>query len=69
MVDGKVIDAVSDDYGRILQVSYSYELAGVQYESSQELNDLQRQRPHDYAPGNQIVVRYDPRQPANSVVV
>ena len=69
MVDGKVIDAVSDDDGRILQVSYSYELAGVQYESSQELNDLQRQRPHDYAPGNQIVVRYDPRQPANSIVV
>ena len=69
MVDGKIIDVVSDDDGRILQVSYTYELAGVQYESSQELNDLQRQHPHDYAPGNQIVVRYDPRQPANSVVV
>ena len=69
MVDGKVIDAVSDNDGRILQVSYTYELAGVQYESSQELSDLQRQRPHDYAPGNQIVVRYDPRQPANSIVV
>lgn len=69
MVDGKIIDAVSDNDGRILQVSYTYELAGVQYESSQELNDLQRQRPHDYAPGKQIVVRYDPRQPANSIVV
>jgi hypothetical protein len=69
MVDGKIIDAVSDNDGRILQVSYTYEIAGVQYESSQELSDLQRQRPHDYAPGNQIVIRYDPRRPANSIVV
>ena len=69
MVDGKIIDAVSDNDGRILQVSYTYEIAGVQYESSQELSDLQRQRPRDYAPGKQIVIRYDPRRPANSVVV
>jgi hypothetical protein len=69
MVDGKIIDAVSDDDGRILQVSYSYEIAGVQYESSQALSALQQQRPHDYAPGKQIVVRYEPRRPANSIVV
>jgi hypothetical protein len=69
MVDGKIIDAVSDNDGRILQVSYTYEIAGVQYESSQELSDLQRQRPRDYAPGKQIVIRYDPRRPANSGVV
>ena len=69
MVDGKIIDAVSDHEGRILQVSYTYEIAGVQYESSQELSDLQQQRPHDYAPGKQIVIRYDPRRPANSIVV
>jgi len=69
MVDGKIIDAVSDNDGRILEVSYTYELAGVQYETSQALSDLQQQRPHDYAPGRQIVVRYDPRSPANSIVV
>jgi len=69
MVDGKIIDAVSDNDGRILQVSYTYEIAGVQYESSQELSDLQQQRPRDYAPGKQIVIRYDPRRPANSIVV
>jgi len=69
MVDGKIIDAVSNNEGRILEVSYTYELAGVQYESSQPLSDLQQQRPKDYAPGNQIVVRYDPRRPANSIVV
>lgn len=69
MVDGKIIDAVSDSDGRILQVNYTYEIAGVQYESSQALSDLQQQRPHDYAPGRQIVVRYEPRRPANSIVV
>ena len=69
MVDGKIIDAVSDNDGRILQVSYGYEIAGVQYESSQALSEHQQQRPHDYAPGKQIVVRYDPRRPANSIVV
>jgi len=69
MTDGSIIDAVSDNNGRITQVTYTYMLAGVLYESSQELSDLQQQRSFDYAPGNQIVVRYDPRQPANSIVV
>ena len=69
MADGNIIDAETDNDGRIVQVTYTYELAGVQYESSQALSDLQQQRPHDYAPGKQIVIRYDPRQPANSIVV
>ena len=69
MTDGNIIDAVSDNAGRITQVTYTYMLAGVLYESSQELNDSQQQRSMDYAPGKQIVVRYDPRQPANSIVV
>ncbi len=69
MTDGNIIDAVSDHNGRITQVTYTYMLAGVLYESSQALDDRQQQRSFDYAPGNQIVVRYDPRQPANSIVV
>ena len=69
MTDGNIIDAVSDKNGRITQVTYTYMLAGVLYESSQNLNDLQQERSFDYAPGKQIVVRYDPRQPANSIVV
>jgi hypothetical protein len=69
MADGRIIDAVSDNEGHIIQVTYSYTLAGVQYESSQELSDLQQQRANDYAPGKQIVIRYDPRSPANSIVV
>ena len=69
MTDGEIIDAVSDNNGQITQVTYTYTLAGVQYESSQELSELQQQRSSDYAPGRQIVVRYDPRSPANSIVV
>lgn len=69
MTDGNIIDAVSDNSGRITHVTYTYMLAGVLYESSQALDDGQQQRSFDYAPGKQIVVRYDPRQPANSIVV
>ena len=69
MTDGNIIDADSDVDGRITQVTYTYMLAGVQYESSQALSDAQKQHHTDYAPGKQVVVRYDPRQPANSIVV
>ena len=69
MTDGNIIDAVSDNDGRITQVTYTYVLAGVQFESSQALSDLQQARSLDYVPGKQIVVRYDPRRPANSIVV
>ena len=69
MADGRIIDAVSDNDGRITQVTYTYVLAGVQFESSQTLSDLQQARSIDYVPGKQIIVRYDPRQPANSIVV
>jgi Protein of unknown function (DUF3592) len=69
MADGKIIDAVSDQSGRITEVTYTYMLAGVQYESSQALSETQQQRSSDYAPGKQIVVRYDPRSPANSIVI
>ena len=69
MTDGNIIDAVSDNEGRITEVTYTYMLAGVQYESSQPLSVQQQARSNDYAPGKQIVIRYDPRSPANSIVV
>ena len=69
MTDANIIDAESDPDGRITQVTYTYMLAGVLYESSQALSDAQKQHYGDYAPGKQVVVRYDPRQPANSIVV
>ena len=47
----------------------SYEVSGVEYESSQMLDDEQRGREIDYAPGARITIRYDPQRPGNSVVV
>jgi hypothetical protein len=69
MADGSILDAVSDQDGNILQVVYTYTLAGVQYESSQDLSPAQQQKSHQYAPGRQIIVRYDRKQPGNSIVV
>jgi len=69
IADGVVLDATSDSNGLITQVCYSYTISGVQYESSQDLNREQQKRYVDYSPGTSITVRYDPRQPANSVVI
>ena len=69
MTDGNIIDAESDSEGRIVQVTYTYLLQGVLYESSQKLTVAQLEHESDYAPGKQIIIRYDPRQPANSIVV
>ena len=67
--DGRIVDAVSHDDGTITQVTYTYILAGVQFESSQDLSTTQQQRSRDYAPGRHIIVRYDRKSPANSIVV
>ena len=45
---------------------------GTAYTSSTSIEARklsQQQRSNDYAPGKQIVIRYDPRRPANSIVV
>lgn len=67
--DGTIFDVGTGDAGDITHVFYSYQVSGVEYESSQTLNEAQLQRPVDYSPGASITVRYDPHQPANSVVV
>jgi hypothetical protein len=69
IIEGTVIDVKTDDKGHITHVYYSYIVAGVEYESSQELDADQRDRQSNYAPGGRIVIRYDPRHPINSIVV
>ncbi|HZE68579.1 MAG TPA: DUF3592 domain-containing protein [Pyrinomonadaceae bacterium] len=70
IVEGEILDNTLDEAGRITHVFYTYNIAGVEYESSQAL-DLQQQQDlsKDYSPGAKVVIRYDPRQPANSAVV
>jgi hypothetical protein len=69
ITEGLVFDVTSDEAGEVTHIFYSYNVTGVDYESSQSLNHAQRRRPSDYAPGARVTVRYDPRQPTNSVVV
>ncbi len=69
IVEGEIIDVTSDSHGRVTHVFYSYNISGVEYESSQALDEKQQTNSEVYAPGFRVVIRYDPRQPANSVVV
>jgi len=50
-------------------LSYSYTIGGVDYQTSQRLDEQQVLRKHDYLPGARVALRYDPRRPANSFVV
>jgi len=69
IVEGEILDNTLDEAGRITHVFYSYNIAGVEYESSQSLDVKQQDLSKDYSPGAKVVIRYDPRQPANSAVV
>ena len=69
ITEGMIFDVSTDDAGTITHIFFSYIVNGVDHESSQTLDEAQRQQPTNYAPGARVTVRYDPRQPANSVVV
>lgn len=69
ITEGKVLDVKVDERGHVIQIFYSYVVAGVEYESAHELNADQATREASYAAGARIIIRYDLQQPANSVVV
>jgi hypothetical protein len=69
IAEGMIFDVTSNEAGETTHIFYSYNITGVDYESSQTLNHTQRRRQSDYAPGARVTVRYDPHQPTNSVVV
>lgn len=70
IADARIFDIGTSETGLIAHIFYSYNVGGVDYESSQPLNQEQRARAQDdYAPGISVTVRYDPRQPTNSIVV
>jgi hypothetical protein len=53
----------------VTMLSYSYTIGGVDYQTFQRLDAEQLLRTNDYLPGSSVTLRYDPRRPANSVVV
>ena len=69
ITEGSIFDIATDESGAITHVFYNYEINGVEYESSQTLDSAQLARSDDYYPGARITVRFNPRQPGNSVVV
>lgn len=50
-------------------LSYSYTIGGVDYQAFQRQDADQLLRRNDYLPGARVALRYDPRSPANSLVV
>lgn len=69
ITEGTIFDVVTDEADRITQIFFNYNIAGVDYEASQVLDEAQRAHQINYAPGARIIVRYNPRQPGNSTVV
>jgi hypothetical protein len=69
ITEGRILDVGTDESGTIVRIFYRYDIGGVDYESSQMLDAEQSRHAPDYAPGALVTVRYDPRQPGNSVVV
>jgi hypothetical protein len=70
IAEGTIIDIGGEaESGVFTHIFYSYNISGVDYESSQVLDGEQQKRPAEYAPGARITVRYDPHQPGNSIVV
>lgn len=65
ITEGRILDCDEE----VTQVFYIYSVNGADYESSEFLTEEQRLRPKDYAPGAKVSVRFDTRQPGNSIVV
>ena len=66
---GKMGDANLLEF-RDEMVMYSYAIGGVEYTASQDLSDLQPHLPADrWSSIGPVSIKYDPRNPANSIVL
>ena len=66
---GKMGDATVVEM-REQHIFYSYDVRGVEYTASQDISALQQYLPPDFnAAIGPVLVKYDPRNPANSVIV
>jgi len=68
VVTGKISDAMLVEIRENL-VFYSYAVRGVEYTASQDISRLVDKAAVDFAGVSAMSVRYDPRNPANSIVV
>jgi hypothetical protein len=68
VANGKMGDATLVDF-RDNNLFYSYFVRGVEYTASQEVASLAGRVPEDLSAAGPVAVKYDPRNPANSIVV
>lgn len=76
IIDGTILDTSDVDAlasgrpGGMQLILYQYEISGVVYECSQEITNLKEYvNIHDCRLAFPCSVRYDPRRPANSIVI
>jgi len=50
-------------------IFYSYLVRGVDYTASQDVSGLEDHVPGDFSTAGSVLVKYDPRNPANSIVL
>ncbi|MBK9155770.1 MAG: hypothetical protein IPM25_16450 [Chloracidobacterium sp.] len=67
ITDGVIIDTETMPNGDEI-VYYTYSLNGVEFESSELLNEEQLRDPLKFAPGAKVGVRYDPKNQGNSTL-
>jgi hypothetical protein len=65
---GKMSDAVLVEIRDDL-LFYAYGVRGVEYTASQDVSMLKQQMPPDFSTIDAVSVKYDPRNPANSIVL
>lgn len=66
MGDGEIVDVAKES----ASIIYSYSVAGVEYTASQDITALESSLPADVMTMvGPVSVKFDPRNPANSIVI
>jgi hypothetical protein len=67
ITEGTIIDTETTPHGDEVAF-YFYTINGVDFESSDILDERQRRNPIKYAPGAKVSIRFDPKNHGNSVL-
>ncbi len=71
IIDGVIVDTPlypTEETGNAALIGYRYKIAGVVYECSQDVGTLQSEV-EDFRADLPVSIKYDPHNPANSIVV
>lgn len=67
ITDGLIIDSETNEAGEQI-VFYTYNIQGVDFESSEILIGEQLRNPLQFAPGAKVGIRFDPKNHGNSTL-